>query len=172
MVVLPLVGVKTNMRIDMTKTVLFQGVKKIIVKGLKGDKGDPGDAGKPGLKGDKGERGERGLQGLPGKQGVPGKDGKNGRDGKDGRPGKDGKIKARGGGDIVMIADLSAMTDGLTKTFSVPYSRKAIMVLGSDFPSVLFENNGFSLNADRTLLTLATVNAPSAGSQLGYQYVL
>lgn len=156
----------------MEKTVIFQGVKKILVKGVKGDKGDPGEAGKQGLKG---EKGERGLPGLAGKQGERGKDGVNGKDGKagkDGKPGKDAKIKARGGGDIVMIIDLSTLTDGSTKTFTVPYNRKAIMVVGSDFPSVLFENNGFTLNTDRTLLTLTVVNAPSTGSQLGYQYVL
>ncbi len=77
-----------------------------------------------------------------------------------------------GGGDIIKLADLSGQTDGARLTFTVPKSRKAIMVVGSDFPSVLFEGNGFTLNGARTSLTLQVANAPSLGSQLGFQYVV
>jgi len=59
--------------------------------------------------------------------------------------------------------------DGSTKIFSVPKSVASI-VLMSDFPHILFENNGFTLNATRTQLTLTVDNAPSLGSQLLYQY--
>jgi hypothetical protein len=76
-----------------------------------------------------------------------------------------------GGGDISYMKDLSTLTDGSTKTFTVPYNRKAHFVVGSDFPSILFENNGFTVSgADRTTLTLTSVNAPSSGSQLGFFY--
>jgi hypothetical protein len=77
-----------------------------------------------------------------------------------------------GGGDIVYTADLSGQTDGIKFTFTVPKHRKAQFVMGSDFPSFLFENNGFTVNAGRTQVTLTTANAPSAGSQLGFQYVV
>ena len=150
------------------KDIIAYGVRRIIIKGLKGDRGPEGKEGKEGKASTAiGPQGLPGAQGLPGK---PGKDGAAGRDGKDGKPGKDGKITARGGGDIVMIKDLSALTDGSTLTFPVPYHRKAIMVIGSDFPSVLFENNGFTDSP--TEITLTVSNAPSLGSQLGFQYVI
>ena len=76
-----------------------------------------------------------------------------------------------GGGDISYMKDLSTSTDGSTLTFTVPYNRKAHFVVGSDFPSILFENNGFTISgADRTTLTLTVVNAPGSGSQLGFFY--
>jgi hypothetical protein len=74
-----------------------------------------------------------------------------------------------GGGDIVYVEDLSSQTNGITLTFTVPKHRKALMVVGSDFPSVLFENNGFTTSGNQ--LTLTVSNAPSQGSQLGFQYV-
>lgn len=82
------------------------------------------------------------------------------------------KSKKGGGGDVLMIEDLSSLTDGNTKTFTVPYSRKAIKVEMSDAPFNLYEGNGFTLDAARTTLTLTVINAPTSGSQLGYQYVL
>lgn len=84
---------------------------------------------------------------------------------------KAGGVK-RGGGDIIYLEDLSTQTDGNTLIFTVPKHRKAIMVIGSDFPSVLFENNGFTVNSSRTQITLTVSNAPSQGSQLGFQYVV
>ena len=59
--------------------------------------------------------------------------------------------------------------DGSTKTFSVPKSVTSIVFM-SDFPHVLFENYGFTLNAQRTYLTLSVENAPSTNSQLVYSY--
>lgn len=61
--------------------------------------------------------------------------------------------------------------DGTTKTFSVPKSVTAI-VLMSDFPHVLFEGsaNGFTINNTRTSITITTDTAPSVGSQLLFQY--
>ena len=59
--------------------------------------------------------------------------------------------------------------DGTTKIFNVPKSVTSIIFM-SDFPSVLFENNGFTLNASRTQVTLTVTDAPSTSSQLVYSY--
>lgn len=67
------------------------------------------------------------------------------------------------------LHDLSSQTNGSTKIFSVPKG-VAGFVIGSDFPTVLIENNGFTLNGSRTQLTITAVNAPSTGSQLLYVY--
>lgn len=78
-----------------------------------------------------------------------------------------------GGGRVagtLQFYDLSSQTTGSLKVFTVPKSRSAV-VMCSDFPSVLMENNGFTMNAKRTQLTLTVTNAPSSGSQLLFQYV-
>lgn len=78
-----------------------------------------------------------------------------------------------GGGDIMMIVDLSALTDGSTKVFTVPKHRKAIKVEMSDGPAIhLYEGNGFTVNSARTQITLTVSNAPSQGSQLGFIYIV
>ena len=59
--------------------------------------------------------------------------------------------------------------DGSTKIFDVPKSTTSIIFM-SDFPHVLFENNGFTLNAQRAQVTLTVANAPSTDSQLVYSY--
>ena len=64
-----------------------------------------------------------------------------------------------------MFTDLSSLTDGSTKTFTVPKNLGGI-VIGSDFPTVLMEGNGFSVNAPRNQITITATNAPSQGSQL------
>lgn len=65
--------------------------------------------------------------------------------------------------------DLSSQTNGTLKVFSVPKSVNAV-VFTSDFPYVLIEGNGFTMNASRTTLTLTVQNAPSTGAQLLLQY--
>lgn len=78
-----------------------------------------------------------------------------------------------GGGDIIMTYDLSSLTDGVTKTFTVPYFRTAHHVLMSDGPALFLGlNNGFTVNAAHTQITLTVVNAPSTGSQLFFDYIL
>ncbi len=77
-----------------------------------------------------------------------------------------------GGGDVMMVEDLSSQTNDTLKVFTVPYNRKAIKVEMSDAPHHLYENNGFTLNAARTQLTLTVNNAPTAGSQLAFIYIL
>lgn len=69
----------------------------------------------------------------------------------------------------VHFYDLSSQTNGILKTFIVPKNISAI-VISSDFPSVLMEKNGFTINGNRTQITLLTDNAPSPGSQLLFQY--
>ena len=59
--------------------------------------------------------------------------------------------------------------DGSTKIFSVPKGLSGI-VIGSDFPTVLMENAGFTINATRTQITLTVTTAPTSGSQLLYMY--
>jgi hypothetical protein len=65
--------------------------------------------------------------------------------------------------------DLSAQTNGTLKVFSVPKGLAGV-AFSSDFPMVLMEGRGFSINANRTEITLTTTEAPSSGSQLLYQY--
>ncbi len=61
------------------------------------------------------------------------------------------------------------VADSTTKIFTVPKSVASI-VLMSDFPHILFENSGFTINGNRTQITLTVDNAPTTGSQLLYQY--
>src|SRR3990167_5884638 len=55
--------------------------------------------------------------------------------------------------------------DGSTKIFSVPKNTGGV-VIGSDFPTVLMEGAGFTVNASRSQITLTVDNAPSLNSQL------
>ncbi len=68
------------------------------------------------------------------------------------------------------FTDLSSHTNGVLKVFAVPEGLGGVL-FSSDFPMVLMENNGFTLNKSRTQLTMTTDNAPSAGSQLLYQSI-
>ena len=68
------------------------------------------------------------------------------------------------------FTDLSAQTNGVLKVFSVPKGLSGVL-FSSDFPMVLMEGNGFTLNANRTQLTMTTATAPSSGSQLLYQSI-
>jgi hypothetical protein len=87
---------------------------------------------------------------------------------------KTAEINTRGflrpSGNFMYMEDLSSQTDGLTKTFTVPAHQRALFVAGSDFPNILFPNNGFSKTAKTITLTMD--NAPSEGSQLGFAYVI
>ncbi len=67
------------------------------------------------------------------------------------------------------VYDLSAKTDGITKIFTVPKGVAGILHM-SDFPYVLCEGNGYTINAARTQITLTVANAPSTNSQLIYTY--
>ena len=68
------------------------------------------------------------------------------------------------------FTDLSTKTNGVLKVFAVPEGLSGVL-FSSDFPTVMMEGNGFTLNSTRTQLTMTTVNAPSSGSQLIYQSV-
>lgn len=76
----------------------------------------------------------------------------------------------RGGGRSNNSTKFYPLTaDGVKKVFTVPKSVASI-VLMSDFPNILFEGSGFTINGPRTQITLTITNAPSSGSQLLYQY--
>lgn len=168
--------------------------------GPKGDKGDTqvGPQGKSGAQGPRGFEGPAGAQGRQGDRGPAGGPDKpkeiasklaslKGRDRLDKSAIRgleetlrafEGNIKEKstrrigGGGDIIYMQDLSSLTDGTTKSFTVPKFRKAIMVVCSDFPTVLFLNNGFTVNTAQNKITLTVTNAPSSGAQLAFQYVV
>ena len=113
-----------------------------------------------------------GLDGRDGKNGVDGKNGKDGQNGKDGEDGKDGKDgrSILGGFRASNATKFYKLTpNGSNKTFTVPKSVASILHC-SDFPHVLYEGAGFTINATRTQIVLTTDNAPSEGSQLIYQY--
>jgi len=80
-----------------------------------------------------------------------------------------GKGKKGGSGDVIHMEDLTSQTNGITKVFTVPAHRKALMVICSDFPTILLSGNGFTTSG--TTLTLTPTNAPSSGAQLAFQYV-
>ena len=74
-----------------------------------------------------------------------------------------------GGGTELRVYDLSASTDGVTKTFTVPEFVTAIMLTGTDFP--LFYRKTVDFIATDTTLTIdAAVPAPSSGSSLFFWY--
>jgi len=158
--------------------------------GLKGKDGKDGKSGKDGRDG---KDGKNGKDGVDGKNGV---NGTNGKDGKDGSPdmaedirnklelleGDDrldksaikgleeltSKVVFAGGGSSKQftIHDLTSQTNGTLKVFSVPGYYQAWAVICSDFPTILFKDNGFTI--DGQTLTLTVTNAPSSGAQLGF----
>lgn len=168
--------------------------------GRDGGKGEDGEKGKDGVDGVDGKDGKDGKDGNGGKDGKNGKDGKDGspdtgeqiiekinsdksniikKEKVEGLSDIEGlartahansKLGLRAAGDTIYIADLSTQTNGVTKTFTITQYRRAIAVMGSDFPSILFPNNGFTVV--QGTLTLTTDIAPSSGSQLGFMYVL
>jgi len=174
--------------------------KDSTVPGPRGDKGDKGKDGKNGKDGRDGKDGESivgptGADGKDGKDGSPDTpiqiveklESLEGEDRLDKKAIKglediekditDLKARptstrvvggARAGGSMIPY-DLSAQTNGTLKVFTVPKNRFAFVV-GSDFPTILLEGNGFTLNGTRTQLTLTTINAPSQGSQLAFIY--
>ena len=73
------------------------------------------------------------------------------------------------GGAEVRVYDLSASTDGTTKTFTVPGHSSAIMVTGTDFP--LFYRLTVDFTVSGTTLTLTSeVPAPTSGASLFFWY--
>lgn len=78
-------------------------------------------------------------------------------------------IPRGGGGGNKGVRFYPLTPDGTTKIFTVPKSVVSKISM-SDFPYVLFENSGFTINATRTQITITTDNAPSLGSQILYEY--
>ncbi len=147
-------------------------------KSIQGPKGEKGDAGPIG----------RSIFGGRGESGKDGKDGADGKDGQDVSPEtvdelkeEIKKLEGRLGARIDAVprgapraahstrfTDLSSQTNGTLKVFNVPEGLSGVL-FSSDFPMVLMEGNGFTLNSSRTQLTMTTVTAPTTGSQLLYQ---
>lgn len=152
-----------------------KGPKGDSIVGPKGDKGDTGES----IVGPEGKEGspdtpEQVIEKINGAEGLIKKERVEGLDEIEKRVNKRIDSIPRGVGNrsygaSVKFHDLSSKTDGTTKTFTVPKNISGI-VIGSDFPTILMENNGFTLNSTRTTLTLTTTNAPSSGSQLLFQY--
>lgn len=165
---------------------------------IPGPKGEIGLVGKDGKNGKDGRDGIDGMNGLDGKDGLNGEDGKDGSpdtgeqiidkineaeglikrervEGLDELE-KDLNIKIssipRGGGgrpnNATKMYPLTA--NGVTKIFSVPKSVSSVVFCSDNLPSPLMENNGFTINATRTQITLTSENAPSYGAQLLYLY--
>lgn len=170
----------------------LDGYGQYIQNIKQGPAGNPGNSivGPKGDKGDKGEDG-RGIPGRNGKDGSP----DNGEQivvkinkDKSGKKIKKEHVEGlsdiedlakqananvyalRAAGDTIYVTDLSSYTNGVLKTFTVPAHRRAIMVVGSDFPNILLPNNGFTHT--NSTVTLTVDNAPSSGSQLGFMYVV
>ncbi len=167
----------------------MEDIQVKLSKEKKGDKGDKGDVGEPG------ETPIKGIDYFDGKKGEPGANGSpdtpqeivekieslTGAARLDARAIKGlDEVEARLNSRITAAAtprsnngvkfyDLSSQTNGSTKIFTVPKGLAGV-IIGSDFPTILMENNGFTLNKTRTQLTLTFATAPSAGSQLLYQY--
>ena len=74
----------------------------------------------------------------------------------------------RGGGDRVRVHSLSG--DGSSKTFTVPTHKRALMVVGTDFPIIYKPTTDFTTSG--TTLTLTSeVDAPTNGATLEFLYV-
>ena len=76
------------------------------------------------------------------------------------------RLGLRAAGDTVYTADLSAQTNGITKTFTIPAYRRAILLFGSDFPGV------FNFTVVPGTITITNTNAPSSGSRLEFLYIM
>lgn len=166
------------------------------IQGIQGEQGIAGTDGTNGTDGRDGLDGQNGLDGMNGSNGLDGKEGSadTGEQIIEKINSTDSEFKItrehldiddiikqlerqissipRGGGgggarNAMKLYPLTA--NGITKTFTVPKS-VAGYVVGSDFPTVWFENSGFTINNTRTQIVFTTDNAPSSGSQLLYIY--
>jgi len=158
-----------------------------------------GKDGKDGRDGTDGENGIDGIDGVDGKDGKDGKNGKDGKDGSPDTPeqvkgklielpikerwfdwrhlknipvdmGGEKRTIHRGGGSAVFSSDLSASTDGATKTFTVPAHTRALLLIGSDFPIIYRPTVDFTTSGTTLTLTDA-VPAPTDGATLTFLYV-
>ena len=141
--------------------------------------------------GPKGDRGDIGPVGLQGKQGGPGKDG-NIADLKGEEIVKKinelpfrenlqidafhiknlpkGKTKAHGGGDIVLLYDLSSSLNGSTTVFTIPRNRKVVLITSSSTPFTFRETTDYTLSGsgvdlNRTLTFTAEITASTMLAQ-------
>lgn len=90
------------------------------------------------------------------------------------KKGTDKKYKhgGGGGGGLAFYYDLSSLTDGSTKTFTIPKNSKIIWVAGSDAPAGQYRQTTDYTGTGTTTLTLTSaVAAPSLGATLHILYI-
>lgn len=80
------------------------------------------------------------------------------------------QIGGGGGGDIMHAEDLTSQCDGSTKTFTVPAHRKAIAVLGTQFPIIYRPTTDWTASGITLTLT-SEVGAPKTGQTLIFIYI-
>ena len=77
----------------------------------------------------------------------------------------------RGGGDIMYVEDLTSQCNGVLKTFTVPKHRKAISLLGTQFPIIYRPTIDWTTSG--TILTLTSeVGAPETSQTLVFTYIV
>ncbi len=86
---------------------------------------------------------------------------------------KEGRTLHRGGGGGLntYTYDLSASTDGSTRSFTVPTHTRAILLICSDFPTAYRPTTDFTTSGV-TLTINAAVPAPSSGATLLFLYAV
>lgn len=78
----------------------------------------------------------------------------------------------RGGGEKTEYYDLSDLTDGVTKSFTIPRNKKIIWVSGTDSPAGQYRQDIDYTGSGTTTLTLtAEVAAPTQGATLHILYI-
>jgi len=82
------------------------------------------------------------------------------------------RVIHRGGGESVQYYDLSALTNGVTKTFTIPANKRVVWVGGTDAPGGQYRQGTDYTGSGTTSLTLTSeVAAPTQGSTLHLMYV-
>ena len=74
----------------------------------------------------------------------------------------------RGGGDRIRVYELTGT--GVTKTFTVPVHKRALLVISTDFPILLKSTVDFTTSGT-TLTMTDTVPIPSFGASIAFLYV-
>lgn len=82
-----------------------------------------------------------------------------------------GRRMVRGAGESTLYYDLSALCDGVTKTFTIPSNKRVLGVWGSDFPLSYRPSVDWTGSGTTTLTLTADTPAPSQGANLFILYV-
>ena len=76
-----------------------------------------------------------------------------------------------GGGSVVQAYDLTSLTDGSTKVFTIPSNSRVLAVFGTDFPINYRPTTDYTGSGTTTLTLTSAVSAPSSGATLVVLYV-